>query len=341
YALRGDEKFLNIAKLMHNGLQGAEVEINDSDVLLYMQYNRDIATAFAGNKYDVVFVHNHHLLAMPRYYSKDDTHWVWRCHLDTSNPNDSVWRILKPLVEECDGVIFTTNEFIPSDLKSPSIKVMAPAIDALSLKNRGIPLEQCIDFVESLGIDSNRPILLHASRLDRWKDPLGIINCYYVAKDEVPDLQLVIISSLTLDDPETFSTLHLVDSEASKDTDIHVYSNIDGIGDLEVNVFQRMCRIGIVKSIREGFGLAVSEVLWKGRPVMGSRVGGIPLQLTGELNYCLIDSIEECGLKIARLVNDTDYARGLGELGREHVRKHFLSPRLVRDELLMVKSLMG
>jgi trehalose synthase len=192
-----------------------------------------------------------------------------------------------------------------------------------------------------MGIDTKRPILLGVGRLDRWKDPEGIINCYRMAKDEVSDLQLVIITSLSPDDLETFSTLRVVDAMASKDQDIHVYTNIDGMGDIEVNVFQQICTLGIMKSLREGFGLSVSELLWKGKPVLGSKAGGIPLQLAGELEYCLVDSVEECSEKIQHLLLNRDYAEKLGKSGKEHVRQNFLSPRLVRDELKMIKSVLA
>jgi len=338
YALRSNDKFLNIAKVIHNALQGAPQELGDEEKQLYLQYNSDIAADFADNNYDVVILHNHHLLALPHFISSKKARWIWRCHLDSSEPDKAAWTFLKPLIEEYQGAIFTMQEFIPADLKLPVIKTIAPAIDPLSLKNRDVPLDQSLEFVSSLGIDPQRPILLHVSRLDKWKDPMGIIECFFAVKNEIPDLQLVIISSLTLDDPETFSTLRLVDAEASKDEDIHVYTNIDGIGDIEVNVFQRVCSVGILKSLREGFGLAVSETLWKGKPVIGSRVGGIPLQLTGQLDYCLVSNIRECAEKIVRLIADNDYARELGNLGREHVRKNFLTPRLVRDELAMMRS---
>ena len=197
-----------------------------------------------------------------------------------------------------------------------------------------------VDIAE-YGIDAKRPILLHVSRLDQWKDPLGLIDCYYIAKESIPELQLIIISSLSLDDPDTFLTLRTVDAEAAKDVDIHVYTNMDGFGDVEVNALQRVCTLGIQKSIREGFGMAVAETLWKGKPVIGSRVGGITAQLTGKLDFCLANDITECAEKIIRLLTDTKFALELGSFGQENVRQHFLSPRLLRDELVFLTNLLN
>lgn len=341
YALHGTDQFFRVGKSIHNALQGGSLEIDERGRALYLQYNRETARVFAGDRYDVVIVHTHCLLPLPRYTAASGTRWVWRCHLDTSSPNPSAWEFLKPFGEEYQGAIFTMKEFIPSDLRLPLLDVIVPAIDPLNPKNHALPLSECLDLVSGIGLDPSRPIVLHSSRLDRWKDTSGLIGCYYLAKDSVPEVQLVITSALSLDDPETFSTLRIVDAEAAKDEDIHVYTNMDGFGDIEVNALQRVCSVGVLKSFCEGFGFSVAETLWKGRPVLGSRVGGIPLQLTGKLDYCLVNDVRECARKLVELLRHEERARELGELGREHVRRKLISPRLVRDELAFVKSLMG
>ncbi len=341
YAIQGSDDFFTIGKSMYNALQGANIEIIGKDRDLYLQYNRDIGSGFDSTMYDIVMVHTHQLLALPDCISTRNTRWVWRCHLDTSSPSSSLWDFIKLLIEKYHAAIFTVKEFIPPDLRLPCIEVMAPAIDPLSPKNRDLPLAECKEFVSDLGVDPARPIVLHSSRLDQWQDPLGLIRCYYLAKDSIPELQLVITSSLSLDDPETFSTLRLVDVEAAKDEDIHVYTNMDGFGDVEVNAFQRVCGVGIFKSLREGFGLSVFETLWKKRPVLSSRVGGRGLQLADNLDYCLVDNIEDYAAKLVHLFEDGEYAGQLGEFGHRHVRTHFLSPRLVRDELAFIKTVLG
>jgi len=338
YALSSSDEFFRIGKIIHNALQGAPVEINDRDKALYLQLNRDCAYEFEGVEYDVVIMHSHHFFALPNYMDSNGTRWVWRSHLDTASPHSAVWEFIKPFAEKFHGAIFTMKEFIPPDFHLPQLGVIAPAIDPLNAKNRDIPPAQCIDYVSYFGIDPDSPILLHTSRLDQWKDPLGLIRCYYLVKDYVPKLQLVISSSLSLDDPETFSTLRILDSEAAKDEDIHVYTDMDGMGDKEVNALQRLCDAGVLMSQREGFGLSVSEILWKGKPVLCKRVGGMTLQLPEQLDYCFIGNTEECADKLIHLLNNWDYASELGDIGREHVRRNFLTPRLLRDELAFIKS---
>ena len=246
---------------------------------------------------------------------------------------------MRPFVEEYDGAIFIMKEFVPPEMKLPCIALIPPGIDPLSPKNLDLPVARCRDFVESLGIDVDRPIILHSSRLDQWKDPISLFRCYYRVKDTIPDLQLVITNSLALDDPDSFSLLRVMDAEAVKDEDIHVYTNMDGMGDVEINALQRTCTAGILKAEREGFGLSVSETLWKGRPVLGSRVGGIKLQLWGKLDICLIDGIDDCVKKIIELLKDKEKADSLGAIGREYVRQKFLSPRLVREKLATIQAI--
>lgn len=339
-ALRTDERFFGIGKKIHNALQGGPTDISEQDKIAYLQFNRDIARNLDANSYDVIIVHTANLLCLPHSIRPDGMKWIWRCHQDTSAPEQSMWHFLEPYLNQFQGAIFTLPEFAPTGLKSPLLAYIHPAIDPLSPKNRELPVAECAGLVADYGIDPQRPILLHVSRLDQWKDPLGLIDCYYAAKDSVPDLQFIIISSLSLDDPDTFQTLRIVDAEATKDVDIHVFTNMDGFGDVEVNAFQRVCSLGIQKSIREGFGMAVAEMLWKGKPVVGSRVGGITLQLAGKLDFCLASDVSECAGKIVRLLTDAKFASELGLLGRENVRQHFLSPRLLRDELAFLAKLL-
>jgi trehalose synthase len=340
-ALRASEKFFSLGKKIHNALQGGTVDISEQDKIAYLQFNRDIARSLDVKNYDVIIVHTTNLLALPHSTKPGETRWIWRCHQDTSAPEPSMWDFLEPYLNQFQGAIFTLPGFESTSFKSRFLGHICPAIDPLSPKNRELPVAECASLVAEYGIDAKRPILLHVSRLDQWKDPLGLIDCYYIAKESIPELQLIIISSLSLDDPDTFLTLRTVDAEAAKDVDIHVYTNMDGFGDVEVNALQRVCTLGIQKSIREGFGMAVAETLWKGKPVIGSRVGGITAQLTGKLDFCLANDITECAEKIIRLLTDTKFALELGSFGQENVRQHFLSPRLLRDELVFLTNLLN
>jgi trehalose synthase len=341
FTMRSDESISRIGKSIHNSLLGLSLNLSENDKAYYEQFNRDNALSFDTQKYDVVIIHAHQLLALPVYAKKGDTRWVWRSHLQTSYVHDSVAEFLKPSIDVYSAAIFTMKEFEPPNMIFPFTGVFTPAIDPLGPKNRTLPLNECMDFAGSLGIDPQRHILLYSSRIDHWKDPLGLIRCFYQVKDQVPDLQLVIIHSLTIDDPETFSILHDIDVEAAKDEDIHVFTNMDGFGDIETNALERVCSVGILNSLRESFGLFLSETMWKEKPAMGSRVGGIVAQLAGELDFCMFENIDEAADKLAKLLTDKEYAVELGRIGHEHVRHSFLCPRLVRDELAFFKKVSG
>lgn len=341
FTMRSDEKISRIGKSIHNSLLGLSLDISDSDKSYYLQFNRDNALSFDAQKYDIVVIHAHQLFSLPAYVKKGDTRWVWRSHLQTSYVHDSVAEFLKPSTDVYDAAIFTIREFEPPNMKFPITGVFPPAIDPLGPKNRNLPLNECMDFAESLGVDPRRPLLLYSSRIDHWKDPLGLIRCFYHVKDHVPDLQLGIIQSLTIDDPETFSILRKVDVEAAKDEDIHVFTNMDGFGDIETNALERVCSVGILNSIRESFGLFLSETMWKKKPVLGSRVGGIVAQLSGDLDYCMFENSDECADKLIKLLTDKEYAVEMGRIGHEHVHRLFLCPRLVRDELAFFKRVSG
>jgi trehalose synthase len=341
FTMKGNESISRIGKSIHNSLLGLSLNLSDSDKSYYLQFNRDNALGFDTRKYDIVIIHAPQLFSLPVYIERNDTRWVWRSHLQTSYVHDSVAEFLKPAVNAYSAAIFTMKEFEPPNMKFPFTGIFAPAIDPLGPKNRNLPLNECMDFATSLGIDPQRHILLYSSRIDRWKDPLGLIRCFYQAKDRVPDLQLVIIHSLTVDDPETFSILHDIDAEAAKDEDIHVFTNMDGFGDIETNALERICSVGILNSLRESFGLFLSETMWKQKPVLGNSVGGIVAQLSGELDYCIFENIDDGADKLITLLTDKEYAAELGRIGHDRVRRSFLCPRLVRDELAFFKSLSG
>jgi trehalose synthase len=195
--------------------------------------------------------------------------------------------------------------------------------------------------VDNLNIHRRQPLIVQVSRFDPWKDPFGVMEVYRLVKKEVPGVQLALIGSIANDDPEGWGLFTAVNKEANKDEDIHVFSNLTGVGNMEVNAFQTASDVVIQKSIKEGFGLVIAEALWKERPVVAGNAGGIPLQMTGELSNYLVSSIEECAEKVVRLLKYPDLAEKLGQEGREHIKNNFLMPRLVRDELRLVKSLMA
>ncbi len=340
--IRGDRRFFTITKGLHNALQGAEFRSRRAESWrdLYLSINKENASQLDPN-YDVFVVNDPQPAAMRHYLPESKAKWIWRCHVDSSQPDETVWQFLRPFVEEHDAAVFTTSEFIPKDLRLGKVVTMAPAIDAFSSKNMFIKRYVCREMMENLGIDRRRMLITQVSRFDRWKDPFGTIAAYRLAKEKIPGLQLAMIGSFAGDDPESWEMYVAINEEANKDDGIFVSSNLTGVGNMEVNVFQRASDLVIQKSIREGFGLVVAEALWKETPVVAGNAGGIPLQMTGELSNYLVNSVEECAEKIVYLLRNPALSKRLGQKGKEIITGNFLMPRLARDELTLIKSLVA
>ncbi len=340
--IRGDRRFFTITKGLHNALQGAAFNEIKKESLkrVYLTNNLNNADELDPN-YDVFIVNDPQPAALRHYSPSSKAKWIWRCHVDSSEPDYAVWDFLRPYIEEHDAAVFTTKEFIPQDLHLARITTMAPAICAFNSKNMFIKRYVCREMLENLGFDRTRPLITQVSRFDRWKDPFGTMAAYRLAREKIPGLQLAMVGSFAQDDPESWDMHAAINAEAIKDTNIFVFSNLTGVGNMEVNAFQRASDLIIQKSIREGFGLVVAEALWKETPVIAGNTGGIPLQMTGGLKDYLVDSVEECAEKIVYLLENPAVGKRLGEEGREIVRQNFLMPRLIRDELTLIKSLVA
>jgi trehalose synthase len=230
-------------------------------------------------------------------------------------------------------------EFVPPDFPIARVAIMPPAIDPLSPKNMSLADETARSVLEWIGVELDRPLVSQVSRFDPWKDPLGVIGAYRLAREEVPGLQLALVGSMALDDPEGWDVYRLVRDAAHGDSGIHVFTNLTGVGNIEVNAFQRLSQVAIQKSIREGFGLVVSEALWKGTPVVAGKTGGIPLQMADGVGGLLVESVDDCAKALVTLLKDPELARDLGRKGRERVREHFLLPRLLLNELELMREL--
>lgn len=340
--IRGNRRFFTVTKALHNALQGATFEDIKKEKTRKEYQSQNAANARELDlNYDVFIVNDPQPAALRHYLPANNAKWIWRCHVDSSEPDKAVWNFLRPYIEEHDAAVFTTKKFIPQNLNITKIATMAPAICPLSSKNMFIKRYVCRELLENLGFDTNRLIITQVSRFDRWKDPFGTIAAYRLAKKEIPGLQLAMIGSFAPDDPESWDMHAAINTEAIKDDDFFVFSNLTGVGNMEVNAFQRASDLIVQKSIREGFGLVVAEALWKETPMVAGNAGGIPLQMTGELSNYLVDSVEECAEKIVYLLQNPAVAKRLGKEGKEIVRQNFLMPRLVRDELSLVKSLVA
>jgi trehalose synthase len=339
--IRGDRRFFTITKGLHNALQGAEGPLLGKESIRrsYLTSNLTNCRELDPN-YDVFVVNDPQPLALRHYCNNSQAKWLWRCHVDSSEPDKEAWQFLRPYVEEYDAAIFTMRSFAPSDLKGPHIAVMAPAIDPFSSKNMNLSRRQCRMMLENLGLDRNRPIVIQVSRFDAWKDPFGVMEAYRLAKQEIPGLQLAFIGSFAGDDPEGWELYASLHEEANKDDDIHVFSNLTGVGGMEVNAFQTASDVVVQKSLKEGFGLVVAEALWKRTPVVAGNAGGIPMQMSGRLSEFLVDSVEACAERIVYLLEHPELAEELGREGKSHIKRNFLMPRLIRDELSLIKSLL-
>jgi trehalose synthase len=244
-------------------------------------------------------------------------------------------------VARYDAAIFHLHEYVPKAGGLPSAYIWPPAIDPLAPKNMALPPEEAVYIVDQFGIDTARPLLTQVSRFDPWKDPLGVIDAYRVVKETHPDVQLALIGSMAHDDPEGWEFYNQTVTYAGEDPDIFVLSNLNNVGAVEVNAFQVYSEAVIQKSIREGFGLTVSEGLWKTRPVVAGRVGGIVTQIDDGVTGWLVDSSTECAEACLEIMSDSGAARARALRGKEHVRTHFLTPRLLRDWLTLFNRLLG
>jgi trehalose synthase len=342
--IRGADEFFNVTKAMHNSLQGMYYDWTPAMREIWLSYNRMNSEAF-DESYDYVVMHDPQPAAIPTFLEerigRRDGKWIWRCHIDLTDAQAQVWDILRPHVERYDGAIFTLPDYVKDDLNGPEIFSVPPAIDPLSPKNVELSPETVDEILSRYGVDPQRPMVTQISRFDPWKDPLGAIDVYRVAKREFPDLQLVMIASMASDDPEGWSWYERTVRRAGEDFDIHVLSNLNGVGNVEVNAFQRAARVVIQKSLREGFGLVVSEALWKGRPVVAGNVGGIPLQIDDGKTGFLVNTADECAEKLLYLLRNREVADQMGSLGVEYVRDRFLTTRYLRDYLRIFCQLSG
>jgi trehalose synthase len=230
-------------------------------------------------------------------------------------------------------------QFVPASLQMDRVVFAPPCIDPLSVKNLDLPDPFVAEIIKQYGVRPNDPLLVQVSRFDPWKDPIGVIEAYRIVKEEFPNVQLVLAGSMATDDPEGFHYWELANEARAGDTDVHLLSNIQQVGNVQINAFQTAADVVIQKSLREGFGLTVSEGLWKGRPVIGGRCGGITLQIEEGVNGYLVDDVETCAQRAIELLRDPAMADEMGKAGREHVRRQFLSTRELEDWLRLFNEL--
>ncbi len=278
---------------------------------------------------------------MRRHVADKARNWVWRCHIDLSTPHPPTIDRLVPIVSEYDAFLFHMAGYVPGALdgSGDAVNIVPPAIDPLSPKNMALSSEDAAFVCDQFGIDVDRPLMCQVSRFDPWKDPIGVIDAYRIVHEELPEVQLALVGSMATDDPEGWQFFNSTLEHAQGDPDIKILNNLNNVGAIEVNAFQSQSDIVIQKSTREGFGLTVSEALWKGRPFIGGDVGGIPLQIEDGTSGFLVSTPEECANRALRILRDPGLGKHLGRTGKEYVRTHFLTPRLLRDWLGIFRNL--
>jgi trehalose synthase len=335
--IAGDAQFFEVTKKLHNGMQGMEVELTPEDQREYLHHNERYARVFQ-DSWDAVIVHDPQPAALRSFLPRERGCWIWRCHVDSSTPHLPVWELLRPYVERYDHAVFTLEEFVPPDLGVPTT-LLVPAIDPLSSKNRALPRYLARETVAELGVDLARPLLLQVSRFDPWKDPLGVIEVWRRVRETIPELQLALVGSMATDDPEGWRIYEAIARETTREPACFLFTDQMGVTSHEVNALQRVADVAIQKSIREGFGLIVSETQWKGTALVAGRAGGIPLQLEDGVTGRLATSIEEFAARVVELLEDPAAAQALGSAGHDHVRERFLLPRLLVDQLRLLRGL--
>ena len=332
--ITGGNDFFEVTKAFHNALHGSNYELTKAAQDIFLMYNEQNRQRMEFDE-QMVVIHDPQPAGLIRSRDKTPAHWIWRCHIDLSNPDAKVWEFLRPFVELYDAAIFSSQSFA-RQLPIPQY-LFYPCIDPLSEKNKELPDSQIQQVCDDFGIDRSRPIVTQVSRFDRLKDPVGVVQAYKLAKKYV-DCQLVLAGGGASDDPEGAVVLQEVKEAAGDDPDI-IILDLPPWCALQINAIQSASAIIIQKSLKEGFGLTVAEALWKAKPTIAGAVGGIPNQIIHKLTGVLVHSVEGCAFQIRYLLTHPEFARNIGASGREHVKENFLMTTNVKRWLLLFRIL--
>ncbi|MFY9681224.1 MAG: glycosyltransferase [Candidatus Sulfotelmatobacter sp.] len=333
--ITGGNDFFEVTKAFHNALQGSDYKLTQNARDIFLMYNEQNRQRMQFSE-DVVVIHDPQPAGLIRDRPDSSRKWVWRCHIDLSSPNAEVWSFLQPLIEQYDAAIFSSPSFA-RQLAIPQY-LFYPCIDPLSEKNKDLEDSFVQQVCDEFGIDRSRPIVTQVSRFDRAKDPVGVVQAFKQARKYV-DCQLVLAGGGASDDPEGAAALKEVKEVAGEDPDI-IILDLPPWCAREINALQRASTLIVQKSIREGFGLTVTEALWKGKPTIAGAVGGIPNQVIHKLTGVLVHSVDGCAYQMRYLLTHPDFAKQLGENGRAHVKENFLMTTNVRRWLLLIRILL-
>ena len=345
-----EAEFFQVTKKIHNLLQGAEGSLSEPELETYHRNLRQVAKAMSRDQLaaDVWFMHDPQLLPLAGMLRHGrpcggNAAWLWICHIDLTRPNQSAIDSLLPMHRDYDHLIFSLQQYVPvKQVAGKPVYIAPPAIDPLVEKNNPMDEGKAWDIVASMGIDRNRPLITQVSRFDLWKDPWGVIDAFRLARESVPGIQLALLGlSQASDDPEAGEILSSVVTHAAGDPDIHLFHDPRSIpvdNDQVVNALQMASSVLVQKSTREGFGLTVTEGMWKGKPMIGGNAGGIRIQIDDGQNGYLVSSPEECARRMVTLLQDSELAAFIGAAGRASVRRRFLLPRLALDYLKVARE---
>ena len=332
--LHANPDFFTITKKFHNALQGEPINFTERKKQLYLKANGDFST-YTHIDHDCVIIHDQQPLPLIEFHKKRQP-WIWRCHVDLSDPDDEVWEFLTSFILRYDVVVLSSEDYKKSDLPVDQ-KIIWPAIDPLSPKNMEISEKDISKYLRKFGVITDKPLITQISRFDKWKDPTGVIEVFKLVKEKV-DCRLVLCGNIATDDPEGQEIYERTKGKAKgliERGDIILVTDPASSNFMFVNALQRVSSVMVQKSIREGFGLTVTEALWKGTPVVASNVGGIPLQVIDGKTGFLLQPRDTQGFaeRIIEILRNSDLACEMGKSAREHVRKNFLVTRLLADHL--------
>ncbi len=336
--IEGSPGFYRCTKLFHNGLQGQPTAVTAEMLHEYEQVNASNAGRLGADLVaaDIVFIHDPQPAALLNHTTGRRGKWIWRCHIDVSHPHPPVWQYLRHLVAAYDASVFSLADFAP--LLPHPCYLIPPSIDPLSDKNVDLPGTEVAACCKRFGLDPSRPLVVQVSRFDRFKDPLGVIRAWRLARKFVPGLQLALAGGGATDDPEGDAVLREVLAEAGTETEVRVLL-LPADANRTINALQRAADVVMQKSVREGFGLTVTEALWKSKPVIGGNTGGIRLQVVDHHTGFLVSSPEGAALRLRHLLHDRQHGAAMGTRGREHVLQNFLITRQLREYLTLMLGL--
>jgi len=336
--IQGTEEFFELTKKFHNALHGSyhskQEILSPADIALFQEISQKNILEF-NSPGDFNLIHDPQPIALIAKKEELGGKWVWRCHIDVSKPDKEVWGFLRDFITKYDAAVFSSANFA-QQLPIRQF-LISPSIDPLSDKNRELSPETISEILGKYELDPAKPMIVQISRFDYLKDPLGVIQAFEIVKKSI-DCQLILAGGTATDDPESEEVLQKVRERAADDPDIHILLIPPG-SDIEINALQRAAAVVIQKSLKEGFGLTISEALWKGKPVVASAVGGIPLQVKNKLTGLLCHSVEGAAFALRQLLSNQEYASWLGNNGREHVRQNFLITRHLQEYLLVFLSM--